>query len=67
MNRDELKGKAEQLKGRAKEAVGDLTNDERLRNEGATDELRGEVQEGFGRARRKLGEKIEEIGERLKD
>jgi 3-methyl-2-oxobutanoate hydroxymethyltransferase len=67
MNRDELKGKGEQLKGRAKQAVGDLTNDERMRNEGAADEVRGEVQEGFGRARRKIGEKVEEIGERLKD
>ena len=67
MNRDELKGKGEQLKGRAKQAVGDLTNDEQLRNEGAADEVRGEVQEGFGRARRKIGEKVEEIGERLKD
>jgi 3-methyl-2-oxobutanoate hydroxymethyltransferase len=67
MNRDELKGKGEQLKGRAKQAVGDLTDDERLRNEGAADEISGEVQEGFGRARRKIGEKVEDIGERLKD
>lgn len=67
MNRDELKGKAESLKGRAKQAVGDITDNDRLRNEGVDDEVRGEVQEGFGRARRKIGEKVEEIGERLKD
>jgi 3-methyl-2-oxobutanoate hydroxymethyltransferase len=67
MNRDELKGKGEQLKGRAKQAVGDLTNDERLHDEGVADEVSGDVQEGFGRARRKIGEKVEEIGERLKD
>jgi 3-methyl-2-oxobutanoate hydroxymethyltransferase len=67
MNRDELKGKGDQLKGRAKQAVGDLTDDERMRDEGVADEARGEAQEGFGRARRKVGEKIEEIGERLKD
>ena len=67
MNRDELKGKTEQVKGRAKQAVGDLTNDEKLHDEGVADEAVGEAQEGFGRARRKIGEKIEDIGEKLKD
>jgi uncharacterized protein YjbJ (UPF0337 family) len=67
MNRDELKGKTEQVKGRAKQAVGDLTNDEKLHDEGVADEAVGEAQEGFGRARRKVGETIEDIGEKLKD
>lgn len=66
MNRDELDGKAEQLKGKAKKAVGDLTDNERLHDEGAADEAAGNVQEGFGRARRKVGEAIEDIGEDLK-
>ena len=67
MNRDELKGKTDQIKGRAKQALGDLTDDERLHSEGKVDEMKGEAQEGFGRARRKLGETVEEIGEKLKD
>ncbi len=66
MNRDELDGKAEQLKGKAKKAVGDLTDNERLHDEGAADEAAGNLQEGFGRARRKVGEAIEDIGEDLK-
>jgi uncharacterized protein YjbJ (UPF0337 family) len=65
-NRDELDGKADQVKGRAKQAWGDLTNDERLRDEGVTDEAAGDVQEGIGRARRKVGETIEDIGKGLK-
>jgi uncharacterized protein YjbJ (UPF0337 family) len=65
-NRDELDGKAEQVKGKVKQAVGDLTDDERLRGEGVADEAEGTVQEGFGKARRKVGDAIEEIGEHVK-
>ena len=66
-NKDEMRGKLEQVKGRAKQAAGDLTNDERLRNEGVGDEAVGNVREGIGKARRKVGEAIEDIGEHLKD
>ncbi len=65
-NRDELDGKTEQVKGRVKQAWGDLTNNEQLRDEGVADEAEGNVQEGFGRARRKVGEFIEEVGEDIK-
>jgi uncharacterized protein YjbJ (UPF0337 family) len=66
MNKDELSGKAEKLKGKVKQATGDLTDDERLHDEGVADEAAGEVQEGFGRGRRKVGEAVEDLGERLK-
>jgi uncharacterized protein YjbJ (UPF0337 family) len=66
MNRDELDGKSDQVKGKAKQAWADLTDDERLHDEGVADEAGGEAQEGFGRTRRKIGEAIEDIGEDLK-
>jgi uncharacterized protein YjbJ (UPF0337 family) len=66
MNRDELEGKAKEIKGRVKQGVGDLTDDEVLRDEGVTDEAEGEVQGGLGKARRKVGEAIEEVGEKIK-
>jgi uncharacterized protein YjbJ (UPF0337 family) len=66
MNRDEVKGKTDQLKGKIKQATGDLTDDEQLHDEGVKDEAAGKVQEGFGRGRRKLGEAIEDIGEKVK-
>jgi uncharacterized protein YjbJ (UPF0337 family) len=65
-NRDEFEGQGEQVKGRVKQAWADMTDDERLRNEGVQDEVAGSVQEGVGRARRKVGEAIEDIGERMK-
>ena len=66
MNRDEIDGKAEQLKGKVKKAAGDLTDDPNLHDEGVADEAAGEVQEGLGRARRKVGEAIEDIGDNIK-
>jgi uncharacterized protein YjbJ (UPF0337 family) len=65
-NSDEMKGKWEQVKGRAKQAAGDLTDDDKLRDEGRGDEALGTVREGVGKARRKVGETIEDIGEDLK-
>ena len=66
MNRDELNGRADKLKGKVKQAAGDLTDNEQLHDEGVADEAAGDVQEGFGRARRKVGEAIEDIGEDVK-
>jgi uncharacterized protein YjbJ (UPF0337 family) len=66
MNRDEVKGRSEAIKGKVKQAAGDLSDDERLRQEGLEDEAAGNTQETFGRARRKVGEAIEDFGEDLK-
>jgi uncharacterized protein YjbJ (UPF0337 family) len=66
MNEDELRGKADRLKGKVKGAVGDLTDDQRLRDEGAADEASGEVQETIGKGRRKVGEAIEDLGDAIK-
>ena len=66
MNKDELEGKAKEIKGRVKQGIGDLTDDEKLRDEGVADEAEGEVQKGFGTAKRKVGEAIEDVGESIK-
>jgi uncharacterized protein YjbJ (UPF0337 family) len=66
MNRDEIDGKTDQIKGKLKQAAGDLTDDEQLRGEGVADEFAGDVKEGFGRGRRKVGEAIEDFGDKIK-
>ena len=66
MNRDELEGRAEALKGKLKQGLGDLTGDERLRDRGEAEEAEGKAEETLGRARRKVGEAIEDVGERIK-
>ena len=67
MNRDEREGKSENLKGRVKEATGALLDDEELQKEGADQRAAGELQEDVGKLRRKAGEALEELGEKIKD
>jgi uncharacterized protein YjbJ (UPF0337 family) len=67
MNRDEMEGKGDQVKGRAKQAWGDITNNERLHDEGVADEASGNVQEGFGKARRKVGEALDDVADKIKE
>ena len=66
MNRDEIEGKAEALKGKMKQAAGDLTDNERLHDEGVADEAAGDTQETIGRGRRKVGEFVEDLGKSIK-
>ncbi len=65
-NKDELEGKFDQAKGAAKETVGRVINDRDLEEEGSADRTGGKVQEGFGTAKRKVGEAIEDIGESIR-
>lgn len=64
-NKDEIEGKADQIKGRVKQGLGDVKNDEDLKNEGAADEAAGDVKEGFGKGRRKVGEALNDLGDKI--
>jgi uncharacterized protein YjbJ (UPF0337 family) len=66
VNRDELEGKTKTLTGKVKQAAGDLTNDQKLHDEGVVDEAAGKTQDAFGRGRRKVGEVIQDIGKAIK-
>ena len=66
MNKDELQGKGKKIKGHVKQEAGRLSGDERLSQEGADDRLEGEIQEGVGKARRKVGEAVERLGRKVK-
>ena len=66
MNRDEAEGKADQVKGNLKQAAGKALNDEQLHDEGVADEAAGDVQETFGKGRRKVGEALNDLGDKLK-
>lgn len=64
-NNDEVEGKGKNIKGKVKEAVGDLTNNTDLEAEGHADQAEGKVQEAYGETKRKVGETIEEIGKKV--
>jgi len=67
MNKDELDGKIDRLKGNIKASVGVATTHESLRDEGIADQASGNVQEGFGKARRKVGEALNDVAHKIKD
>jgi len=64
-NRDEVEGKWDQAKGKTKETIGRALNDDELEAEGQADNAGGHVQEGFGKARRKVGEAVEDVGDAI--
>lgn len=66
MNRDELEGKGEELKGKVKQGVAKITNDPDLHDEGVADEAAGKLQDSFGQARRDVGNAIKDVGNAIK-
>jgi uncharacterized protein YjbJ (UPF0337 family) len=59
-----MSGKTDELKGRAKEAAGAITDDDRLRREGKTDQAAGKIKQGVENAIDKAKQKIENLNER---
>ena len=48
VDKDRIKGSAEQIKGTVKEAVGKVLGDKKMETEGATDKAAGKVQNAVG-------------------
>ncbi|MBL8013908.1 MAG: CsbD family protein [Candidatus Omnitrophica bacterium] len=53
-----MDGQVDKMKGRVKQAAGDLTNNKRLKAEGEVDELRGNVKEKIDRVADNLKKKV---------
>ena len=51
MDKDRIKGTAEQVKGSIKEAVGKVTGNDKLEIEGKADKLAGKTQNEVGKAK----------------
>lgn len=66
MNKDELKGKAKQIKGAFKQEVAVRSGNPALHDEGTGDRAEGELQAGYGKARRKIGEAVANVGRKIK-
>lgn len=63
MNDQRIEGTLNDTKGKLKEGVGDLTDNERLQGEGQADQLQGKVQQGIG----DIQEKLQDAGDRISD
>jgi uncharacterized protein YjbJ (UPF0337 family) len=64
-NEDEIKGKVDQASGAVKENIGRATGDPILENEGADQRVSGKFEAGFGKTRRKVGEAVKDLGDKL--
>lgn len=64
--KQEAKGKLAKLQGRVKRAAGVLTGDKELEREGTGELAAGAVLEGVGKARRKVGELVTDVGKAIK-
>ena len=56
---------ADDVKGRVKEAAGDLTNDDRLKDDGRVDQAAGAAKEKLGEAKDKAEGLIDKVKESL--
>ena len=54
----DLSNKADDLKGRAKEAAGDLTNDSGLKNEGKVDQAGAKIKDKIDDVKDKVGDLV---------
>jgi uncharacterized protein YjbJ (UPF0337 family) len=61
MNKDELKGKGENLKGRAKQAFGSLTGDKSKEAEGLFERVRGAVRDKLGKGKREVSRDVSHV------
>ena len=58
MNKDQIEGQWDQIKGKAKKAWAELTDDDFLKAEGSLDKLYGVIQEKFGDAKEAIKAKL---------
>jgi uncharacterized protein YjbJ (UPF0337 family) len=62
--KDRLEGTMDDLKGRGKEAWGDLTNDEDKQAEGELDQAKGKTKQGMADLKEKLDDKVKDLTDR---
>ena len=54
MNKDQVKGRAEEAKGKVKEVVGKAVGNKNLETEGKIDKASGKAQAGYGDTKEKV-------------
>lgn len=61
-----MAGTTDQIKGKAKQAAGDVTGDEELRQEGKLDEATGKVKDVVSDAKDKVEGAVDAVADKLK-
>jgi uncharacterized protein YjbJ (UPF0337 family) len=56
-----MSGEADKVKGRVKQAAGDLTDNDRLKNEGRKDEAAGKVKDAADTVKDKFNDAVDKV------
>jgi len=67
INDDEIRGKIDQASGTVKEKTGRALGDPILEERGADQRASGNLEAGFGKARRKVGEALTEVAKKVNE
>ena len=67
MDKKNLEGGLDNIKGKVKETVGVATGDRELEGEGKLDQVKGKVKEGLGNLREGIKNKLDELDENKKE
>lgn len=65
-NNAEIKGKINKAKGTVEESIGHAVGNRRMESDGAADRREGSVQETLGKATRKVGDAVKDLGDTLR-
>jgi len=65
-NKAEIRGKINNAKGTVKENIGHAAGDRSMENDGAADRREASVQETLGKARRKVGDAVKDLGNTMR-
>ena len=67
LNKDEVEGKWEQVKGTVKDKVGEVTGNSELEAEGEVQNAGGETQETWGKIKHGVGNAVDAVGDAISD
>jgi uncharacterized protein YjbJ (UPF0337 family) len=59
--KNKFEGKVDEVQGRAKSAVGNVTGDDELKGEGELDQMKGKLKQGFADAKDKIGDMVDRV------
>jgi uncharacterized protein YjbJ (UPF0337 family) len=65
-NKTEMRGKINKAKGAVKERIGHAVGDPNMEKEGAAARSKGSMQETVGKARRKVGDALKDLGRTIR-
>ncbi len=65
MNKDQVKGRVEDVKGKIKEGAAQVTGNERLRVEGQLDQAAGKTRAAYGDAKEKVKDAVKKTADRI--